>query len=138
MRSSGVILIRAHKAAVLARLREDPVLAGCTFDGQVSGDPQRYCYVFMDSGRRRVSRLSGPSSSARFTVTVHSVGRTPDGAAAVQERVIDRLVDFVPVVAGRLCSRMEHGAVVPVGTDGGVRPSQWFGTDEFYFSSDPV
>lgn len=129
--------IRAHKNAILARLREDSVLASATFEGVVTDRPQRYCTVFTDSGYRTVERLAGPSATALFTYTVHSVGSTPDQAQAVAEHVFAQLLDFTPTVAGRLCGRLRHAASQPVQQDPDI-PDLYFCVDEFDVSSDPV
>lgn len=131
-------MIRAHKQAILERLRQDSVLSPVTFEGVVTDRPQRYCTVFTNSGFRTVERLAGPSATATFTFTVHSVGTTPEQAQAVAERVFAQLLDYTPTVTGRLCGRLRHAASQPVqlDTDGGT--NLYYCVDEFDITTDPA
>jgi hypothetical protein len=130
-------VIRAHKNAILARLREDSVLSAVTFEGVVTERPERYCTLFTNSGFRTVERLSAPSATAEFTYTVHSVGSTPDQAQAVAERVFAQLLDFTPTVPARLCGRLRHAASQPVQQDPDI-PNLYFAVDQFDLTSDPI
>jgi len=133
------VSIRDHAAALKARLEADSVLSGSTFEGVVSNRPQRYCTFFLTSGIRYSDRLSGPDSSADFTVTVHSVGQDPTQAQAVAERVFAQLLNFTPAVEGRSCTRLEHvPSTMPTQLDDTVDPGLYFNVDEFSFTSDPV
>ncbi|WP_223690109.1 DUF3168 domain-containing protein [Leifsonia poae] len=136
-------MIRAHVNAILARLREDTVLQGFTFEGVVLPDvqenrPQRYCTIFTNSGYRTVERLSGPSATATFTYTIHSVGTDPQQAQAVAERVFAQLLDYTPTVVGRQCGRLRHAASQPVQVDTDVKPPLYYCVDQFDLTSDPI
>lgn len=123
--------------AILSRLREDSVLSTVTFEGAVTDRPQRYCTVFTNSGYRTVERVTGPSATAEFTYTVHSVGSTPMQAQAVAERVFAQLLDYVPTVEGRQCSRLRHAGSQPVQQDFDV-PDLYYCVDQFDLTSDPI
>lgn len=131
-------MIRAHTAAILARLREDTVLSTVTFEGVVTERPQRYCTVFTNSGYRTVERLAGPSATATFTYTIHSVGSDPQQAQAVAERVFAQLLDYVPTVAGRVSGRLRHAASQPVQLDTDVSPALYYCVDQFDLTTDPI
>lgn len=131
-------MIRAHKDAILTRLRQDSVLSTATFEGVVTDRPQRYCTVFTNSGYRSVERLAGPSATATFTYTIHSVGSTPEQAQAVAERVFAQLLDFTPTVANRQCGRLRHAASQPVQKDSDVTPALYYCVDQFDLTSDPI
>lgn len=132
-------MIRAHADALKARLEEDPVLATCTFEGLVGDDaPERYCSFFINSGDRYGDRLASPDVSADFTVTVHSVGTTPEQAQFVAGRVFGQLLNYTLDVAGRTCSWLRHTGSMPTQLDDAVQPGVYFSADEFTFVSDPI
>jgi hypothetical protein len=130
-------LIRAHKDAVLTRLREDGILTGCTFEGVVEARPHRYATLFIDSGLRSSDRLLGSSVTATFTVLVHSVGVSPDQAQLVADRVLTQLVDWTPAVDGFRCRRLRHTLTVPVQRDPDGLPPVFFCVDEFTLTTQP-
>lgn len=131
-------MIRAHAAAIKTRLQEDPVLAGCTFEGDVINRPQRYCTFFISSGRRSAERLTGPDETAYFVVVVHSVGTDTTQSQAVSERVLAQLLNFTPQVAGRECSWLRHSLSMPTARDDTISPALFYGVDEFGFYSRPA
>jgi hypothetical protein len=132
-------VIRAHVDAVLARLGEDEILAGSTFDGDVPGQPERYCNVYVNNGVRDQSRFTGPQSRAEFTFTIHSVGTDRAQAQLVGERVFAQLLDWTPTVPGRQCFRMRHAVSQPVQKDPDTAdPAYWYGVDQFDLISDPA
>lgn len=131
-------MIRAHFAAFLAQLRADPVLLSCTFDGEVTGAPQKYCLVTLNSGDRYGDRLSSPDVSATFRANVRSIGTTPEQAQAVAERVFAQVMNVRLNVAGRQLSLIRHAGGQPTTVDTTVTPQLWFSSDFFEFDSDPV
>lgn len=130
-------MIREMKAAVLARLRQDSVLASSTFEGVVTNRPNRYAAVFSDSGFRTAERFTGPQGTSSQSFTVHSVGTTPDQAQAIADRVFAQLLDWTPAVEGRVCRRMRHEASEPVQIDRDVTPPMFYGVDVFEVTSSP-
>lgn len=131
-------MIRAHKNAVLARLREDAILADSTFEGEVSARPARYCTVYVDSGFRQVERFTGGSGVADFSFTIHSVGSTQEQAQLVAERVFAQLLDWTPTIAGRNSRRMRHVASRPVAYDTDIDPPLYFAVDVFDLTTAPA
>jgi hypothetical protein len=132
-------LIRAHVDAVLERLRADAVLADSTFDGDVTGSPERYCNVYVNNGVRDQTRFTGPQSRAEFSFTIHSVGTDRKQAQLVAERVFAQLLDWTPTVPGRQCLRMRHAVSQPVQKDPDTAdPTYWYGFDVFDLISDPA
>lgn len=125
------------KAAVLARLRQDSVLASSTFEGVVTNRPNRYVAVFSDSGFRTAERFTGLQGTSSQSFTVHSVGTTPDQAQAIADRVFAQLLDWTPAVEGRVCRRMRHEASEPVQIDRDVTPPMFYGVDVFEVTSSP-
>jgi hypothetical protein len=132
------VSIRDHAAAIQARLEQDSVLAGSTFQGIVTERPQRYCTFFLTSGARFADRLAGPDVAADFTVTVHSVGQDPTQAQAVAERVFAQLLNFTPTVAGRSCSWLRHTGSMATQIDETISPPLYYNADEFTFFSRPA
>jgi hypothetical protein len=131
-------VIRAHAKAIVARLEEDLILRGSTFQGVVTNRPARYCTVFMDSGLRVVERFNGLQTEVTFGVTVHSVGTTAEQSQLVAERVMAQLLDYRPIVAGRDCRRLRHVSSVPVDLDTDVSPPLYFSVDQFDLTSSPA
>lgn len=130
-------MIREMKAAVLARLRQDSVLASSTFEGVVTNRPNRYVAVFSNSGNRTAERFTGSQGTSAQSFTIHSVGTTPDQAQAVADRVFAQLLDWTPTVEGRVCRRMRHEASEPVQIDRDVTPPMFYGVDVFEVTSSP-
>jgi hypothetical protein len=132
-------VIRDHAAAVKARLEEDDVLAACTYEGLVDDDaPERYCSFFINSGDRYGDRLAAPDLSADFTVTLHSVGTTPEQAQFVAEHAFAQLMNYTLAVPGRSCTMIRHTGSMATQPDDTVQPGVFFNADEFSFQSDPI
>jgi len=132
------VSIRAVKNALLARLRADPVLKDCTYEGVVTTRPARYVTVYSDSGLREAERFTGGQWTSTQSFTVHSVGSTPDQAQFVAEKVFAQLLDHVLVVPERQCRRIRHGSSQPVQLDSAVSPPLWYTVDEFDVTSTPA
>lgn len=130
-------MIREHIDAVLARGREDPILATAGFEGLVTNRPQFYWTVYFNSGERRAERLTGLSSTATFTFITHSVGVTPTQAVEVDDRVVTQFLDYQLNVPGRICGRIRHESSTPLSLDRDVSPALWFIANAWSFTSDP-
>lgn len=130
--------IRAHKQAILDRLRADPILTDATFEGVVTDRPSRYVAVFIDSGYRYSERLTGAQATADYGVTAHSVGTTPDQAQFVAERVFAQLLGHVLQVPGFRCRRVRHEASQPTQIDRDIDPPLFYAVDVFEFTSEPA
>lgn len=134
-------MIRAHKAAILSRLRADPPMASIVIDGIVDPNappvPPPYIAVSMDSGRRTVERESSEQpTAAEFRITVHSVGIDADQAGYFAERVMAQLLDgWRPVVAGWTPQAVQHSRSAPVQPDTTVNPATQYITDVFTLMS---
>lgn len=133
-------MIRAHKAAVLARLRADPPMSGNVIDGIV--DPVApviqppYVSVSVDSGRRTVERESSEQpTSAEFRITVHSVGVDADQAGYFAEHVMAQLLGWRPAVTGWAPQAVQHFRSAPVQPDTAVNPATQYITDVFTLTS---
>lgn len=131
-------MIRDHVNAVLIRLRQDAILSGCTFQGLVTDRPNKYCAVFANSGTRAVERLTGPESQATFSFVIHSVGRQPDQAQLVTERVFAQLLDYTPIVPGRVAGRLRHVDSEPLQFDPDAPPGYFYTVDVFEYTTSPA
>ncbi|MGG7450557.1 hypothetical protein ACQ3HE_06670 [Plantibacter auratus] len=130
--------VRAHKAAVLARLREDPVLALKTFDSVVPDKtPVPYVVVYSDQAVWSSERLDFAQIAADFSFMIHAVGERPDQAQAVAERVYAQLMNFRPTVVGRSCWPMKAEASQPVRPDRDGEVTLWTAVDVFDLHSTP-
>lgn len=118
-------VVEAFRAAVLS----DAALAGAVFVGEVAGTaPARYALIFPSSPDRDQDRSTGPQSRQTFSFTVHSVGRLPDNAMWVSERVV------AAVLGKRLGTgwgRVRHAGGDPMRKDNSVAPGVHFLVDEF-------
>lgn len=129
-------MIRAHKAAILARLRADSPMASNVIDGIIDPlapvVPPPYVAVSMDSGRRTVERESSEQpTSAEFRITVHSVGVDADQAGYFAEHVMAQLLGWRPTVTGWAPQAVQHFRSAPVQPDTTVNPATQYITDVF-------
>lgn len=129
-------MTRAHTAAVLAQLGTalDEV-----FEGVVIDRPELYCTVFTNTGIADTNdRMSALASRRTIRYTVHSVGKTPDQAQWVADRVADCLVNFKPVVAGWRCDRLRHESSQTTLIDRDVPGNTvYYAVDEFDLYTSP-
>lgn len=133
-------MIRAHKAAVLARLRSDTALASVVVDGAV--DPNApavvapYVVVFMDSGMRSVERHSSVTpTQADFRITIQSVGVDVEQAEFFAEKGLSLLLGWAPTVTGWAPVAIQHKRTAPPQTDRSVNPATQFISDVFSMTS---
>jgi hypothetical protein len=132
------VTIRATRVAVLNRLKANPDLTAITFEGVVASRPQKYVTVFMDNGFRESERVTARNTRATFTVTVHSVGSTPEQVQWVAERVFAQLVNWTPSIEGRRSSRSRHVVSRPIDVDTGPNPPAFFSVDQFEIETSPL
>lgn len=122
-------------AAVLARLRSDPLLATAVFEGTVidaptsENPPRGYVSVFSGLGRDMSDRFSGPSNVNDATYTIHSVGITVTQAKWVARRVQALLVDWTPPFEG--ARRMRHEVSRPPQLDRDANPVLFYLVDQY-------
>jgi hypothetical protein len=133
-------VIRAHKAAILARLRADPPMANIVIDGIVDPNAQPvlppYVAVSMNSGRRTVERESSEQPTmAEFRITVHSVGIDADQAGYFAEHVFKQFDAWRPTVAGWTPQAVQHSRSAEVQPDTTVNPATQYITDVFTLTS---
>lgn len=133
-------MIRAHKNAVLTRLRQDTLLAGRTYEpDEIIKGAEAYCVVYSDNGWQEQSRLTGPLARVTYTYTIHSVARTQDAAQKLAESVYAQLLNWTPTVTGRKCWRIRPAASQPVRKDDDARIIPlYYGVDVFELTSEPA
>jgi hypothetical protein len=131
------VSIRAHKAPILARLRADSILAPVVFEGDVVGSPGGYVVFYASQPSHSVERFTGPQSQQDYTFTTVSVGKTPEQAQLIADRVVTQLLGFVPTVPGRTCRRLTHPVGRPIEREEDSTPSLWYFTDQWDLSSSP-
>jgi hypothetical protein len=133
--------IRLHVNAVLARLRQDPILADCTFQGVVEATgerPQLFCAVFPDSGFREQARYTGGQIQETYSFTIHSVGITADQAQHVAELVYAQLLGVVLAIDGRKCWPIRSVVSRPLQIDRDVTPAVHYSVDVFELTTQPA
>ena len=133
-------MIRAHKAALLARLRADPPMAHNVIDGIV--DPEAppvlapYVAVSTATNRFTVERESSEiPTMLEFRVTVHSVGVDADQAGYFSEHVFQQFIGWRPTVTGWAPQAVQHYRSMPVMPDATVNPATQYITDVFTLTS---
>lgn len=131
-------MIREHINAVLSRLRAHPDLKDIVYQGIVTTRPTKYCSVFVNNGDRTQERYTGGQWTADFTITVHSVGSTPEQAQWVAERVYEQLLGARLSVPGRSARPVRAQSALPVQTDRDVSPPLFYTVDEFGFTTAPA
>ena len=133
-------MIRAHHDAFMARLREHPMLATCTYDTNPTGAtrPERYCVVYSTNGARSAERLTGPDVTADVHHTVHCVGMTTAQAQLVAEKVFEQVLNWTPNIAGRRSRRVRHLGSRPIAVDEEITPNLWFTVDVFGVTRAPA
>ena len=130
--------IRLHVNAVLARLREDSILATCTYQGVVDDRPTRFIAVFPDAGFREQSRYTGGQIQETYSFTIHSVGQTPEQAQLLAERVYAQLLGAKLTIAGRVCRPMRSVVSRPIQVDRDVTPVMHYSVDVFELTTEPT
>lgn len=130
-------LVERHASAVLALLRADPQLADVVFEGDVTGDPERYINVHHDTGFYSGHDASGTAVDVDVTFTIHSVGLDRWQAVWGSGRVTAALLNIVPVVEGRRCWRIEPAGSQPVARDDDSSPPKFLAVDRFILRSTP-
>lgn len=131
-------LIESHVEAVLTRLRADAQLAAVVFEGDVTGNPDRYVNVWHDTGFYEPHDYLGTPGPVEVTFTIHSVGTDRWQAVWGSGRVTSRLLGWVPTVAGRTCWRIESAGTQPVRKDTDVDPPKFLAIDRFTLRSVPI
>jgi len=127
--------VRVHDDAFLALIRSDTQLASAVYEGVVDSPPARYVTVFARE-YREPSRFTGPHSLLGNEYTVHSVATTPEQAKWARERMLARVLDVVPVVAGWNCRRVRFVTSQPLARDDDVTPPLFYCVDVFAFESE--
>lgn len=134
-------MIRAHVAALLARLRANPALTARVIDGAADPDDAAlvppFVVVYVDSGLRSVEReASEVPTKADFRITTHSVGVDADQARFFAEKVQDQLLGgWRPTVTGWAPQALQHSRTQPVTADTTVSPPSAYITDLFSLAS---
>jgi hypothetical protein len=126
--------VRKTAAAITARLQEDAILNGSTFQGVVQNRPARYLSLFLSGGRREQSRFTGPS----YTMVTHAVGTTPEQAQLVEERAQAKLIDWTPSVDGFQCRRIQHASSQGLEIDTDTSPPLYYLASSYSLTMEAV
>lgn len=130
-------LIERHVQAVIDRIKSDLQLMDVTFEGDVSGDPERYVNVWHDTGFFQVRSILGEHQDVDITFTIHAVGSDRWQATWVDGRVLALLNDWKPTVTGRRCWRLEPAGTQPVQKDDTVTPVKFLAVRRYILHSTP-
>ncbi|GGO59125.1 hypothetical protein GCM10010910_01350 [Microbacterium nanhaiense] len=131
-------LIERHVTALVDRIKTDPQLSGVVFEGEVTGNPQRYVNVWHDTGFFRAMSYVDEHQDVDVTFTIHSVGSDRWQATWVDGRVLAALNDVVLQVPGRRCFKLQPAGTQPVALDDTVQPAVFLAVRRFILHSVPA
>lgn len=127
--------MRVHDNAFLALMKADTQLTSAVFEGVVTNPPARYVSVFPREVRS-VGRFSGPHQTVDNEYVVHSVATSPEQAKWTRERVLERVLDVTPTVAGWNSRRIRFVTSQPLQKDDDVSPPLWYMVDVYAFEAE--
>lgn len=131
-------LIERHVQSVVDRLKSDPQLTNVVFEGDVTGDPERYVNVWHDTGFFPGRSMLGEHQDVDITFTIHGVGNERWQATWVDGRILALLNDWKPAVGGRRCWRLEPAGTRPVDKDDTVTPVKFLAARRYVLHSTPA
>ena len=132
----------AHVDAVLARLREHPVLRDRVFQGvatkDASGTPRtRYVTIWVGSPTRAAERYTGPQHTETYRITTHATSISPADVGLLEDAVTEQLLDWTPTIAGRACRRMVGGDGDEMQYDSDLEPPLYWIPATWELTTDP-
>jgi hypothetical protein len=139
--------MRAHYAAVKARLQADAALTDKVFDSaRIDADGNlvrdQYLILFGSPGSRDTGRLTAAQSAtadASFDYTIRAVSVSVDGCFMLLEKVYAQLAGFVPTIAGRYCNPISlDGSGFEVEPDMSVSPPLYSVDVDVTLASSPI
>lgn len=132
-------MIRAHADAVLALLAADTSIR--VYPAVVPGSPVLpYAVLFAGPPGATATALDGRSTWRQFRFHINTVGSTAQQVFALAERIEARLLDVVPVVAGRRTGPITRTLETPqpIQRDDDVSPPVLYCADMWEFVSVPA
>jgi hypothetical protein len=129
----------AHSAAVIARAKGSGAQVLSVHDGRPTSPSYPYVIVHFDSGIARSDREADERIQQTYTWQTTTVGLSAAQCRDALDRVTDRLENWVPVVTGRTCTKVQHESSQPVRVDESL-PDRvlFYATDQWSTVSDPV
>lgn len=129
----------AEVAAVIARLKGDASAPLNVHDSRPASPIYPYVIVYADGGVSSSDREADVRVSRAVTWQTTTVGTSAAQCRSALARVTDRLEDWRPTVAGRMCSKVDHETAQPVRPDDEL-PDRvvYYATDQWSFVSDPA
>ena len=134
--------MRAEAAAVKARLESNRFsLPVYTTLVDKDGNPIRGNYYVLFHGGPdevnddRLTKGQDPDSDRLFVYTVRCVAVTDEFVDDMSAEAFSLLLNWAPVVSGRVCSTVRHAGSDPVKADTAVLPPLYFGDDEYELDS---
>lgn len=131
-------LVERHVQAFLDLVKADGDLATSLFEGDVTGNPDRFTNVFHTPGFYEGHTLGNEPVDVTVTFTVHSVGLERWQAQWGSGRVTARVLGVTPQIAGRSCWRISHEPGPPITKDETVTPSKFLAIDRYTLKSTPA
>ena len=103
--------------AILARLKSGPAGTLNVYDSRPDSTTYPYVVVYAGAGIRDSDREGDVRVRRTFEWQTTTVGSSPAQCRAALARVADALEDWVPTIAGRDCSKVEHPVSRPMFKD---------------------
>lgn len=129
----------AELDAILARLSSGPSGPLNVYDSRPTTPAYPYVIVFADEGIRDSDREFDARVRRTVSFETLTIGQSAAQCRAARARVNDALEDWIPTVAGRSCSKVEHPNSRPTITDDTLPDRTVFsGVDEWSVVSNPA
>lgn len=128
-----------HFNAVVARIKGAGAQALSVHDTTPSSPVYPYVVVYFDGGVAGSDREADERIQKRYSWSTTTVGTSPAQCRAALDRVHDRQENWVPVVPGRTCTKVEHEIARRILPDDEL-PDRilYYAVDEWSTVSDPA
>ena len=135
----GPAVSAEHVAAIVARLAGDSSAPLRVYDATPASPAYPYVVVYADAGIGSSDREGDHRVRRTIGWQTTVVGSTSAQCRAALDRAAGRLEDWVPVVAGWSCSKVEHESSQPVRADDSLPDRVVFiATDQWSTVADPA
>lgn len=130
---------KAHLDAIVDRVKGTGATALRAYDALPTSPAYPYVVVYFDGGVAGSDREADERIQKTYTWQTTTVGESAAQCRAALDRVTDRLENWVPVVSGRTCTKVQHEVSRRVTADDEL-PDRvlFYAVDEWSTVSDPA
>ena len=128
-----------HVAAIVSRIEGDESAPLTVFDADPDGTEYPHVVVYADAGIGSSDREAEIRVRRTISWQTTVVAESPEGCRQALDRMTSRLEDWIPAVAGRSCSVVDHESSQPVRKNPDLPDRElYIATDQWSFVSDPA